>query len=163
MNAGAFRHFFDYHFAQNRDLWDTYLSQLSDEQFTRGPGYSQGSVRNQIVHIMNVDNGWLNELRQSQMPEDLDPAALGDRKAIRARWDEIEREMRLYLANLDDEMLLAKPFPEGKDHELIVWQVLLHIVNHGTDHRAQILRSLNDIGVKTKPQDYIFYIDQHPV
>ena len=161
MNAAATRHFFDYHFAQNREIWDTYVNQLSDEQFDRDPGYSQGSVRSQIVHIMSADNAWLTELRQGQMPMDLDAKVLGDRKAIRARWDEIEADMRGYLANLSDEMLFEKPFPEGEDHELITWQVLLHVVNHGTDHRAQILRLLNDLGVKTHSQDYIFYVYDH--
>jgi uncharacterized damage-inducible protein DinB len=36
--------------------------------------------------------------------------------------------------------------------------VLLHVCNHGTDHRAQLLRLLNDLGVKTTAQDYIFYV-----
>jgi uncharacterized damage-inducible protein DinB len=35
--------------------------------------------------------------------------------------------------------------------------VLLHVVNHGTDHRAQLLRTLNDLGLDTTAQDYIFY------
>jgi uncharacterized damage-inducible protein DinB len=43
-----------------------------------------------------------------------------------------------------------------------MWQVLLHVVNHGTDHRAQTLRLLNDLGIKTVSQDYIFYAYDHP-
>jgi uncharacterized damage-inducible protein DinB len=35
------------------------------------------------------------------------------------------------------------------------------VVNHGTDHRAQILRKLNDLGIKTAPQDFIFYVYDH--
>ena len=67
--------------------------------------------------------------------------------------------MRSYLAELRDEMLFAKPITEPEeDKDLVVWQVLLHVVNHGTDHRAQILRLLNDLGVKTTAQDYIFYV-----
>ena len=66
--------------------------------------------------------------------------------------------MRDYLAKLRDDMLFEKPFSEGEDQDLILWQVLLHVVNHGTDHRAQILRLLNDLGVKTESQDYIFYV-----
>jgi uncharacterized damage-inducible protein DinB len=66
--------------------------------------------------------------------------------------------MRDYLANLRDDMLFKKPFAEGEDKNVILWQVLLHVVNHGTDHRAQILRLLNDLGVKTGHQDYIFYV-----
>jgi len=39
----------------------------------------------------------------------------------------------------------------------------LQVVNHGTVHRAQILRLLNDIGVKTASQDYIFSAYDHPI
>lgn len=70
--------------------------------------------------------------------------------------------MREYLAMLTDAMLFTNPFPDGEDENLILWQVLLHVVNHATDHRAQLLRILHDLGVKTGPQDYIFYVYDHP-
>ena len=70
--------------------------------------------------------------------------------------------MRDYLATLRDDMLLARPFAEGEDKDLILWQVLLHVANHGTDHRAQLLRLLNDLGVETDYQDYVFYAYGHP-
>lgn len=70
--------------------------------------------------------------------------------------------MREYLADLQDAMLFTKPIALEEDKDLIVWQVLLHVVNHATDHRAQLLRLLNDLGVNTGPQDYIFYVYDHP-
>jgi uncharacterized damage-inducible protein DinB len=69
--------------------------------------------------------------------------------------------MRAYLQDLRDEMLFEKPFAGGEDQDLIPWQILLHVANHGTDHRAQLLRALNDLGVKTTSQDYIFYVYDH--
>jgi uncharacterized damage-inducible protein DinB len=82
-----------------------------------------------------------------------------DRKIIRAFWDRVEQSMRDYLAELRDDMLFDKPIEDPEeDKNLMVWQVLLHVVNHGTDHRAQLLRVLNDMGVKTNSQDYIFYV-----
>ena len=157
MNANAFRHFYDYHFSENRKLWDTGISLLSHEQFTQHVDYSHGSVRNQIVHLMNVDDAWFSELRGVEIPGGLNPADIDDRKIIRAHWDNVEQTMRDYLAKLRDDMLFEKPFAEGEDKDLILWQVLLHVGNHGTDHRAQILRLLNGLGVKTVYQDYIFY------
>ena len=56
MNADAFRHFYDYHLAENRKLWDRYVMPLSHEQFTQHTDYSHGSVRDQIVHLMSVDD-----------------------------------------------------------------------------------------------------------
>ena len=161
MNADAFRHFYEYHFAENRKIWDSYITPLSHEQFTQDVDYSHGSVRNQILHLMSADDAWFSELRGVEIPEPLDPANFDDRQMIRAHWDNIEQNMRGYLAELRGDMLFDKPFPAGEDQDLIVWQVLLHVVNHGTDHRAQLLRLLSDLGVKTAFQDYIFYVYDH--
>lgn len=162
MNAEAFRHFFDYHFSENRNIWDAYIASLSDEQFTRSASYSHGSVRNQVVHLMSVDDTWFSGLRGVEIAGSLDPATFEDRNGIRRHWDAVEQRMRSDLAELRDDMLFEKPFAEGEDKDLILWQVLLHVVNHGTDHRAQLLRLLNDLGVKTVSQDYIFYVYDHP-
>ncbi len=36
--------------------------------------------------------------------------------------------------------------------------MLIHVANHGTDHRAQLLALLNQLGVETFPQDYFFFM-----
>src|SRR3990172_784387 len=163
MNANAFRHFYNYHFAENRKVWNGVTS-LSFEQFTQPVDYSRGSVREQIVHLLDAEDMWFSELRGAEplepLPETVDA---DDRDAIRAHWDKVEQTIRAYLAELQDDMLFTKPIkvPE-EDQILIVWQVLLHVANHATDHRAQLLRVLHDLGVETKYQDYIFYVYDNP-
>src|SRR5262245_1058132 len=162
MNANAFRHFYDYHFNENRKIWDRYITPLSHEQFTQAVNYSHGSIRDQIVHLMSVDEVWFCELQGVEPSEPFPSATVDDRESIRAHWDGVERRMREYLAALRDDMLFDTPIEEpDEDRDLIVWQVLLHVVNHGTDHRAQLLRLLNDLGVETTWQDYIFYAYEH--
>jgi uncharacterized damage-inducible protein DinB len=162
MNANAFRHFYDYHFTENRKIWDSYIASLTYEQFIQNASYSHGSVREQIIHLMSVDEVWFSELRGVEPSESLPSANFDDREIIRTHWDNIEQSMRNYLAELRDALLLDKPIKEPEeDKDLVIWQVLLHVVNHGTDHRAQILRLLNDLGMKTTSQDYIFYIYDH--
>jgi len=162
MNANAFRHFYDYHFSENRKLWDGYVMPLTQEQFTQHVDYSHGSVRDQIVHLISADDTWFSELRGVAPSEPPPPVSFDDREIIRTYWDSVEQNMRAYLAELRDDMLFDKPIEEPEeDKVLIVWQVLLHVANHGTDHRAQLLRLLNDLGVKTESQDYIFYIYDH--
>jgi uncharacterized damage-inducible protein DinB len=162
VNAESVRHFYDYHFTANRKIWDAYITTLSLEEFTRHVDYSIGSVRDQVVHLMSVDAAWFGDLRGIEIMGSLDSAEVDDRAIIRAQWDRVEQAMRAYLAGLRDDMLFEKPFAEGEDKDLILWQVLLHVVNHGTDHRAQLLRLLHDLGVKTGPQDYIFYVYDNP-
>lgn len=162
MNANAFRHFYDYHFTANRKIWDLYVTPLPHEQFTQAVDYSHGSVRDQIVHLISADDVWFSELRGVEPSEPVPPATFDDRTIIRAHWDSVEQKMRDYLAELRDDMLFDQPIKEpDEDKDLIVWQVLLHVVNHGTDHRAQLLRLLNDLGVNTEYQDYIFYVYEH--
>jgi len=163
MNAKTFRHFYNYHIAENRKVWERYILPLSHEQFTQRVGYSVGSVRDQIIHLMDVDEIWFSELRNVEPSEPLPSTNLDDRKLIRERWDAIEQFMLEYLSELQDDTLFDKPIKEPEeDKDLAVWQVLLHVVNHGTDHRAQLLRLLNDLGVKTTSQDYIFYVYDNP-
>ena len=161
MNANAFRHFYDYHFAENRKIWDNYVTPLSHEQFTKEMNYSHGSVRDQILHLIDVDKAWFSDLQGGEFQDPLAPEDFDRRERIRAHWDNVEQMMRDYLATLDDDMLSEKPL-KGEDENLILWQVLLHVVNHGTDHRAQLLRVLNDLGVETTSQDYIFYVYGNP-
>jgi uncharacterized damage-inducible protein DinB len=157
MNADAFRHLYDYHFSENRKLW-AYVTALSHEQFTQAMDYSHGSVQDQILHLIDVDEGWFSELQTIQPSEPFPPAHFDNRDSIRARWDGVEQMMRGYLADLRDDTLFTTPIEEpDEDRNLIVWQVLLHVANHATDHRAQILRLLNDLGIETRYQDYIFY------
>lgn len=158
MNADAFRHLYDYHFAANRKLWDTWVVSLTQEQFLQELDYSVGSVRNHVVHLMNVDYGWFSDLRGVQNPSMENSKQLVEREEIRSQWDIVEQEIRAYLATVKDDMLFTKPFTESPDDVMILWQVLIHVANHGTDHRAQLLRMLHDLGMKTDAQDYFFYI-----
>ncbi|MDX2162091.1 MAG: DinB family protein [bacterium] len=162
MNVKAMRHWYAYHFAENRALWDRCIVGLTQEQFTQPVDYSLGSVRNHIVHLVSVDDTWFSGLRGLAIPDMLNPLDFHDRAAIRTQWDRVEADMRAYLDALTGEQLNGKPFIDDEDKDLIAWQVLLHVVNHGTDHRAQVLRILHDMGVKTTSQDYIFYVYDHP-
>jgi uncharacterized damage-inducible protein DinB len=108
-----------------------------------------------------VDEAWFCDLRGAEFLPPLDDEDMNDRAIIRARWDEVEQMVRGYLAGLEDDMLTEKPL-QGEDENLLLWQVLLHVVNHGTDHRAQLLRFLHDLGAETESQDYIFYVYGNP-
>jgi len=159
MNASAFSHFYEYHFRENRKIWDSYVARLSYDQFTQPAAYSHGSVRDQLIHLMDVEDVWFSELQNIAPLEPVPPSDGDDLDALRLQWNSIEQRMRVYLAGLQDNMLSSKPIKEPEeDKDLATWQVLLHVANHATDHRAQLLRQLNDLGVATESQDYIFFV-----
>lgn len=44
-----------------------------------------------------------------------------------------------------------------------VWELLFQWFNHSTDHRAQTLALIHQLGGETSAQDYIFYGFDHPL
>lgn len=155
MNADGFRKIFDYHFRTLNLIWEHSISELSEAQFTQALPYSVGSIRNQLVHLISIDERWLAGLRGLPVPDFLDPTDFPNREAVRAKFDATEADIRSYLESLRDEMLT----PMYTQH-MAVWEVLYHVANHGTDHRAQILAMLNLLEAPSFPQDY-FYFAHH--
>ena len=95
------------------------------------------------------------------MPGFLNVVYYHKREVIRKMWDEVEAKMRDYLAKLTDDRTNSQPFLESEKDPTYLWQILLHVANHGTDHRAQLLALLHQLGVKGFPQDYIMYTWEH--
>jgi uncharacterized damage-inducible protein DinB len=67
MNADAYRNIYEYHFTINRKIWDRCVVPLTQEQFIEKRDYSVGSVRNQVVHMMNIDDRWFSGLRSGMV------------------------------------------------------------------------------------------------
>jgi uncharacterized damage-inducible protein DinB len=145
----------DYNYALYRRLWES-INELSEEQFVQELDYSHGSVRNQIVHVANTDQRWLRGLKEIPGARQftLNPTDYPDQGSVRSLWDETSRQVLGYANALDEAGMLRQP--QGMFGP--VWQVLAHLANHGTDHRAQILRSLHDLGATTFDQDLILYL-----
>jgi uncharacterized damage-inducible protein DinB len=155
MQIQMLRHFVAYHVAENAVLW-TYIDQLTADQFVADIAYAHGSIRNQLVHMLSVDATWLAGLTGLPIPEPLDPMHYDAPDQLKVEWDALAHALYTYVDELVDADLMTQPLTD-EDANLYVWQVVLHLVNHGTDHRAQVLRCLHDAGVKTVSQDYIFY------
>lgn len=159
MNAGAIRHLYSYHFAANRKIWDELILPLPQDLFIRESDYSVGSVRNHIVHLFNVDDRWFSGLCGVSIPGWHNVVHWHAKDRIRAEWDRVEADMRAYLDALTDDMLSLQPLASGNPRDAMpLWQILLHVANHGTDHRAQILALLHHLGVGTFAQDYMFFV-----
>ena len=158
MNADNFRHLFEYHFIRNREIWDHCVLPLDEKTFKQKLPYSVGSIRNQCVHLLNVDERWFSGLLGEELPGWYRADTFKTHASVREKWDQVEVYMRGYLDALTDEMLI-----EILDGDLAIWQVLFHVLNHGTDHRAQMLAMLDALGAPTFAQDYFFFTAGLPI
>ena len=146
-----------YNDALHRQTWKS-IHQLGDDLFTASIEYSHGSIRNQMVHLAAVDGRWTRGLKGMPEARSFNPYAddYPTPSSAFALWDPIAREFCDLTNSLDDEHLLLAP--EGMNEP--AWQIILHVVNHGTDHRAQVLRALHDFGAPTFNQDLIIHLWQ---
>src|SRR4051812_17670087 len=105
MHANDLRILYGYHFAANRKLWDISIVPLTDKQFLQPLDYSIGSIRNQVVHMMDIEEGWFNGLstNTTSRGEFKNPQDWPTREKIRADWDAVEARIHAYLDTLTDE------------------------------------------------------------
>lgn len=161
MNIELIRTLYEYNYWAHKLVWHESVMTLSDAAFEQPLDYSWGTIKAQIVHTMSAEWMWFQRIGGTSPESMFDPADFPDRTAIRARWDTIEHDIRAYVAALDD-ATLAGTFTytttSGKTYTQKVGEILLHVVNHGTDHRAQTLAMLHQLGAPTVEQDFIFFL-----
>lgn len=156
LSVDLFKTFIEYHIDMSRRVWDS-INQIAEAQFLADDAYSRGSIRNLMVHLANTDSNWLAGLKN--IPESEDPPKRQyedylDRDSVRAFWDATAKDLADYAATLTEEKLGENPI----DIQNPRWQVLLHIINHGTDHRSTVLQRLHEFGAPTFDQDFIMWL-----
>ncbi len=162
MTPEALRELFAYFYWAAERVWGCVM-QLDDEQFTQPIDYSVGSIRHQIVHVMSGTYRWIKRLQGGAIPPHLAYEDYSTRAATRAKWDELKAEILAYIESLDqaglDEWVTWELPQRGMTRANCRWELLLHVANHATDHRAQILTLLHvHFGAATVEQDLIFYL-----
>ncbi len=145
--------YIEYHIEMTRRVWDL-IDTITDEQFLSGDEYSQGSIRNLMVHLASVDRRWLAGLKNLEDVGHLKQDDFLTCAAARGAFENVAKDLSVYVSTLTEDAL-NKPTDKIDQPQ---WQILLHLVNHGTDHRATVLQQLNEFGVKTFPQDLVMWL-----
>lgn len=160
MNIEYIRMMFDYNYWAHRQVWACVM-ELTETQFRENIAYSHGSVHNQVVHTMSAESVWLERLKGTSPRHLFKPSDYPSRHAIRRKWDEIESDFRAYLQSLTEDQLsqnISYQQTSGEPEIEPLWAMLVHVVNHGTDHRAQTLAVMGTLGGPTVEQDLIIYL-----
>jgi uncharacterized damage-inducible protein DinB len=83
--------------------------------------------------------------------------------ALQARYPQEEQAMRAYLATLSDEDMNKHRYyttNEGFTRDRIFWHCLLHVVNHGTQHRSEAAALLTDYGCSPGDLDFTVFLNE---
>lgn len=159
MRADEIRQLFDYSYSATRRVLET-ASHLSPEEFRDQPGIPGAwSVQKALVHMLDAELSWREGLksRSDFSGIELDPGQFPDIETLQVAWDADEASMREWLDTLDDAELHSEMEPDRK-----LWQYLLHVVNHSTQHRSEVAMLLTSYGHSPGDLDFTWYLHGWP-
>jgi uncharacterized damage-inducible protein DinB len=152
-NIEMVRTYIEYHCSMTHRVLES-IAQISEAQFLQEDAYSRCSIRNFMVHLVSTDRRWLAGLKNLPDAGHLKFADYPNRESARSVFEQVAKELMDYVASLTDAKLEQSPagIPNPR------WQILLHMANHGTDHRATVLQRLTEFGAPTFDQDFIMWL-----
>jgi uncharacterized damage-inducible protein DinB len=107
-------------------------------------------------HILEANTVWYSRL----VNKVIDPNIWDDDfdfNLFETRMNENYSNLKSYLNGCDLEATLKYKNIKGDSFESKIKDILFHIFNHGTHHRAQILSSWSRAGIERPALDFIFY------
>ena len=143
------RYLFDYNsWARDRIL--RAAASASDAELRRDVGLPSSSVFGTLVHTLSAEHVWRLRCAEGVSPTALfDPADFADLDAIVGRWQQEAQQMRDFLGGLSDadcaESINYRT-TGGSSQTQLLWRILAHVVNHGTQHRSECAHALTSFG-----------------
>lgn len=138
-------------------------SRASPAQFisrvTPNPGYD--SLRGILVHMLDTEISWRQILQNLELSPDLLEQDFPDLSSLRNRWA-LERENWFsFCRSLSHQALNAAytyQVEDGPVRTRHVWQTIVHVLNHATQHRSEAAYLLTGYGHSPGDLDFNYYL-----
>jgi uncharacterized damage-inducible protein DinB len=165
MTVAEVRHLFRYTEWANARALDA-AEALPPEELLRDVHISHKSILGTLLHMAGAEWIWL-ERWHGHSPVGPDVWAgwtAGDARSldqVREKWQPVIRRRHAYLDKLSDVDLpreLGYTRFTGEAYSLPLVQQLLHVVNHTTLHRGQVVGMIRQQGVVPPTTDLLFYV-----
>ena len=153
---------FDYNYWANDRLLRA-AANLSHAQFVARVLPSHNSLRGTLVHVMSAEWIWLSRWRGTSPTAMLSEDSLPTLEAVRERWQQQKRNLRAFLATQNDESLervVHYSNTQGAARAFPLWQLMAHLVNHGTQHRGEAAAMLTELGHSPGDMDLILFLQE---
>jgi uncharacterized damage-inducible protein DinB len=161
MNAESIRSLYGYNRWANERL-RALAEALPPDRMHERLGASYESIHATLAHILAAEIIWLSRWRDVSPPKLLGADDFADLRAIGARWAAQQRDMDAFLGALTSDQLaktVAYTNTMGERYAYPVWQMMVHLVNHGTHHRSELAEMLTQLGSPPPSLDLLVYYD----
>lgn len=161
MNKQDIAIFFEYNRWANAKILGA-AQGISQEQFLAPASYPHGGLRGTLTHALFAEWIWRTRWEGSSPAQRLKPEDFPTFDSLHTRWMEEEQKLMAFFEKQTDESLNA-PFTynalDGKPFKRILWHTMIHLVNHGTQHRAEAAAMLTDLGRSPGDVDMVYFLD----
>ena len=138
---------------------------LSEHEFGQPVSGSHESVRMTLYHVVRVQVWWLSVLNGKPgtppPPEAHEHMSLED---VKGWFAQSHDDLRAYAAGLTEERLESEVSAfhpgQGKEYRWPSWQLVSHLVNHGSHHRAEAGIMLASLGHSPGDMDFIYFVTE---
>jgi uncharacterized damage-inducible protein DinB len=170
VNADGFRSLYEYNSWANDRIWDTAVQVSEANYYAPADGLSFGTLHATLVHIMLGELVWLSRWQGVKPPESmkdgrlavtLAQTAVPNRERLREMWDAEREKQASFFASLTNEMVAAPLRYEdqyGNPNDQLLWQLMTHLLNHGTQFRAEAAVRLTQLGYSPGDLDLIVWL-----
>ncbi|HZT98118.1 MAG TPA: DinB family protein [Ktedonobacteraceae bacterium] len=155
-----FKTLYDYNYWANTKILDT-AEQITDEQLFAPTHDSYGSLHGTLVHMMSAEWVWRTRWLGTSPKAPLRKEDFPSLAAIRSRWNEEEQQMRAFLASLSEEnvrRIVQYTNMQGQAYSVPLWQLMMQLVNHGTQHRSEAAMILTELGHSPGDIDMLVFV-----
>lgn len=129
-------------------------------------GLSHGSLFGTLVHVLDTQWYWRLGSQTGRLPvAPLTQADFPDLRSLRRRWKDEDGALAAYLGSLNETQCQGRVeyrWPRAQPRRRPLWQIIVHIVNHGTHHRAEVGRALAGLGHSPGDMDFLHFIAKQP-
>jgi uncharacterized damage-inducible protein DinB len=131
------------------------------QQFRENASFPHGGLRSTLTHILFAEWIWRSRWEGTSPTVRFQPEEFPTLDSLLQRWQEEERQLMIFVEGLTDERIGASfsyKNTKGIPQESILWHAMAHVVNHGTQHRAEAAAMLTDFGCSPGDLDLIYFL-----
>ncbi len=140
------------------------VEEVRPEDLVRAAGTSFGSLLGTLAHMLQAQRRWLARFEGKNAEPRPETGEFPDLRSLGAAWAETSAELEFFLAALTGEQVandLAWTDTAGAAHVRPLWQPVVHLVNHASYHRGQVVSLLRQMGYTPPSTDLIdFFLAQ---
>jgi uncharacterized damage-inducible protein DinB len=160
MNTQDIQTLYRYNSWANARILDS-AAKTTDEQFLAPASFPYGGLRGTLTHILSAEWIWRMRWLGESPSAGIKPEDFPTVPSLRARGTEEEKALNEFVASLTDGKLNSAfeyKNLKGESFQAVFWHSMAHLVNHGTQHRAEAAALLTDFGHSPGDVDLILFL-----